>query len=455
MALPPDAILRPAKSSLDCLPIELLTLILQWAVNLDKRINGERLILLQGEAVKYYEELACVRLVCKKWNRMVERNPAFWIYMSDTFPPRLVHNVTTRAPGTKNLLVELRNGDRWVPILCRTIVDADNHTAFMDLSQFWTFVIIRFALANDLLQIISQPTPCLHHVEAHHSARTSAFVGLEELSRPIQMQCEVLRVTDSVFPWTMISIENLVHVTVNCYLSCPYFSQGFIDFLRSSSRLESLRLRLCRNAFSSPIQLSSIDLPRLTMVEFLESPTAIDLLQAISSPTPTKVVVREKAEILSTQDQWVAAALIHTDFKCTVDLSIVILPGEAVRISIGSIDLTLQSGSQRYLLEPTVQFCAELLKLFSDTSGATVMSLLLNWDLAWNIGPLIQRLDLLFPNIRSLRLECLAFPTTAVTHDCLEVLSQQCIGAVAIGLLRTASYKPFDHAALRLPQAAN
>ncbi|KAG8973955.1 hypothetical protein FRC05_008012 [Tulasnella sp. 425] len=383
----------------DCLinrlPTELLTLLLQFALFLTQRNSVRRRYLYSDGGFQYYQELALIRLVCKKWQRIVETNPSFWIYISPCIPPLLFKKVVEYTPGTKSLFVHYEPTSQ--------LPAADQ--GILQLSEYWTSLDTRFTSPEQLFQLLKQPIPHLRRLHVEHVGSIWRYKDLESAFQTISLLLEILEVRHSIFPWSLIAFPNLLEIDVEGCDPCPYFNQGFIDVLRSSPRLQSLRLRSCQTDFQPQ---TSIILPHLTSIDVSDSPDGTGLLKAITCSSSTKISICESVGSLSTQSPWVAAALDHTNFQCTEKVHLELRPDMGVDIRVGNINLTLQSGGYGYDPASIRPFCTAILKPFSETSGAQVTTLELGLDLEWNVAPLLSKLDSFFPNIDSLELRCFA-----------------------------------------------
>ncbi|KAG8893124.1 hypothetical protein FRC00_010976 [Tulasnella sp. 408] len=387
------------------LPTEIITLILQFAVLLGPRTKLQSESLQNGDGLEYYQELSLIRRVCKKWQSIIETNPAFWIYISTSLPPRLFGKIVESAPGGRNLFVEYSastsfgEGERLLAYGPR----------ILQLSESWTSLHVRFANPSQLLQVLEQPTPRLRKLYVEHSGTTGTFERLEKGSRTVALPLEILKVKDSIFPWTWSSISDLLEIDVDCSYVCPYFSQGFIDVLRSSPRLRSLSLRFCRTDFQPHIQPLTIPLQNLASINIEYSSAAAGLLEAITCPPSTKLVLCDRSRSLTTQNPWVVGAFNHTNFECTDKVCLTLLPDIAVGAVVGNIHLDLRPEDEPYQSAAMLLFYKHFLKPFSETNGAQVKTLELELNLSCDAAPFVNILDSYFPNITSLEVRCYSY----------------------------------------------
>ncbi|KAG8973954.1 hypothetical protein FRC05_008011 [Tulasnella sp. 425] len=390
----------------DCLinrlPTELLILLLEFALHLPPRIELRSQYLYRDGHIPYYKHLSLIRLVCKKWRDIIETTSSFWIYISTSVPPILFKKVVRCAPGSRSLHVHYNAGASFARPSQRLAVDR----SILQLSEFWTSLHTQFTSLEQLLQLLKQPTPRLRRLHVEHITTIGTYTDVEIGFQTISIPLEILEVKNSIFPWSSSAITNLLEVDVGCSHRCPYFSQGFIDVLRSSPRLQSLRLSFCQTDLQPQID---IILPHLSSIDFAYSPQAAGLFKAIICPSSTKISIRERARSLTTQHPWVVATLNHANFDCTDNVRLDFRPDSEVGICVGNISLILQREGQSYDQASILQFCSDVLKPLSETNGAQVTNLELALQLERNNVPLISKLDSFFPNIGSLELRCYAY----------------------------------------------
>ncbi|KAG8949540.1 hypothetical protein FRC04_008473 [Tulasnella sp. 424] len=399
--------------NVDCLinrlPTELLTLLLKFALLRTPR-SSLRSDFLYHNGFLYYVELSSIRLVCKKWQRIVETDPSFWIYISTSLPPLLLKKVVECAPGTKSLVVRYDSTSQLLAV---------DH-GILQLSEYWTSLYIQLASPERLFQFLKQPIPHLRRLHVQNTGNLETYEGVESGFQTISLPLEILKVRESTFPWGLIAFTDLLEIDVEGCDGCPYFSQGFIDVLRSSPRLQSLRLRSCRTDLQPQ---TSIILPHLASIDFTDSPEAVRLFKAITCPSSARISIFESAQSLSTQNPWVVAALDHTNFECTENVHLELEQDIEVGVHVGNIDLTLQSEYPAYDPASIPPFCTNILKPFSETNGGQVTTLELDLQLNWNVAPLISKLDSFFPNITALELRCFE-PNPQISSSIFDVLSR-------------------------------
>ncbi|KAG8897566.1 hypothetical protein FRC01_011284, partial [Tulasnella sp. 417] len=394
-----------ADSLINHLPTELLTWILQFAVLLGPRTSLQSKTLYDWGGLEYYEELSLIRRVCQKWQAIVETNPSFWIYISTSLPPRLFNKVAECATGSRSLFVGYSIDSLWGgEKLLRAYL-----SVMLGLSESWTSVHVQWSSPSELLQVLEQHCPRLRKLHVDYCGTVGTFEGLEEGCRTVPSPLEILEVKGSIFPWKWGAITDLRELDVECYDSCPYFSQGFINVLRSSPRLESLGLRFYDIDFQPQLQSSTITLQRLASIKIMDSPQAAGLLDAITCPPSTKITIRDRFRSLTTQNPWVAAAFNHTNFECTERVCVNLYPSSLVRAVIGNIDLDMWCEDEPYQPAEMIQFFTNFFKPFSETNGVQVTTLELHLDLECDAAPLINILESFFPNITSLEVHCVFY----------------------------------------------
>ncbi|KAG8916614.1 hypothetical protein FRC01_002960 [Tulasnella sp. 417] len=408
---------RNADSLISRLPTELITMILQFAVLLGPRTSLYSGLLDHGGGSGYYKELSVIRQVCKKWQAIVESNSTFWFYVSSSLPPRLFRKIIEHPSGKRSLFVEhsantsLGDGKDYVPAILRQ-------------SESWTSLHVRYTNHSQLLQLLEQPIPRLRKIHVEYSGTAGTFeiskTGLQTVSLP---PLEILRMKDSIFPWRWSAVRDLLVIDVDCHDLCPYFSQGFVDALRSSPRLESLTLRSCRTDFQPHLKLVPIPLQRVVSLDFKFSPAAAALLEAITCPPSTNISICDKARSLATQDPRVTAAVSHTNFECTDRVCLKLRPNTMVGVIVGNIDLEMRRLREPFQPTAMLQFYTRFLKPFSETNGAQVKALEIELELTCDIAPFMNILDSYFPNITSLVFRC-CFYGGINTSDPFDVLAK-------------------------------
>ncbi|KAG8919678.1 hypothetical protein FRC00_011032, partial [Tulasnella sp. 408] len=257
--------------------------------------------------------------------------------------------------------------------------------------------------------VLERPTPRLRKLHVEHSGTTGTFERLEKGFRTVALTLEILKVKDSIFPWTWSSISDLLEIDFDCYYMCPYFGQGFIDILRASPRLRSLSLRFCRTDFQPHIQSLSIALHNIASIHIKHSSATAGLLEAITCPPSTKIVLCDRSQSLTTQNPWVVGAFNHTNFECTDKVCLKLRPDTAVGAVVGNIDLELQPQNEPYQSAAMILFYKHFLKPFSETNGAEVKTLELELNLSCDVAPFVNIVDSYFPNITSLEVRCYSY----------------------------------------------
>ncbi|KAG9031254.1 hypothetical protein FS837_003024 [Tulasnella sp. UAMH 9824] len=262
------------------LPTEVITLILQFAVLQGPRTGLQSESLHNGDGLEYYTELSLIRRVCKKWQSVIETPLSLLDLHLNFTPTSTAQEDSRKRPGVRSLFVEYSTS---------TAFDEGERLlaygpGILRLSESWTSLHVRFANPSQLLQVLERPTPRLRKLHVGHSGTTGTFERLEEGFRTVALPLEILSMKDSIFPWTWSSISDLLEIDVDCYYECPYFSQGFIDVLRSLPRLRSLSLRCCRTDFQPHIKSLTIALQNLASIDIKYSSAAAGLLEAITCP---------------------------------------------------------------------------------------------------------------------------------------------------------------------------
>lgn len=391
-------------SLMDRLPTELIHLTLQFSLLLDSRTSLWSEHLYRGDWLAYYRDLSLLCRVCKKWRNIIETDSAFWVFICTTFPPKLLAKILERAPRFNNIFVDYTDSIS----LFRSIGLLAVGSKIVHMSKVWTCLYVRYALPTQILQALSQPLPRLRKLRFESSGKFGTFQGLETSFQSISLSLEILEVHDSIFPWTLSTMGNLLEIDVEFHKSCPYFNQGFIDVLRASPRLTFLKLRFCRTDFQPHLQSSSISLPHLRLIDIRDSSPAVGLLEAITCAPSTKISISERTSLPTIQNPWVKAAFAHTSFECTDSVNLKLLPHSVIGAAVGNLNIELRQVAYPipYQAKAVIQFLTDLLRPFSETNGAKVTTLELVLDLEWDAAPVARSLASFFPNITSLVLRC-------------------------------------------------